>query len=99
YEIEQLIQFIEAKVFVTATRIGKHNHAEMASNLLPKLPSLRKVLAWGENLPEHVVGLDRLMAEPHDDLILQNHLNSNPITANDIITLCWTSGTEGRPKG
>jgi acyl-CoA synthetase (AMP-forming)/AMP-acid ligase II len=99
YEIEQLIPFIEAKVFVTATRIGKHNHAEMAVNLQAKLPSLRQVLAWGENLPERVVGLDRLMAEPHDDLSLANYRQANPVSANDILTICWTSGTEGRPKG
>jgi acyl-CoA synthetase (AMP-forming)/AMP-acid ligase II len=99
YEIEQLVNFVEAKVFLTAARIGKHNHAEMAARLQPSMPSLRQVLAWGENLPEHVVGLDRLMAEPHDDLILANHRQANPLDANDIVTICWTSGTEGRPKG
>lgn len=99
YEIEQLVNFVEAKVFLTAARIGKHNHAEMVAALQPKLPSLRQILAWGENLPERVVGMDRLMAETHDDLILANHRQANPIGANDILTICWTSGTEGHPKG
>lgn len=30
---------------------------------------------------------------------LARHRDRHPTTANDVITVCWTSGTEGRPKG
>lgn len=99
YELEQLIPFIEAKAFITTTRIGKHPHAEMAANLRPKLPSLTVILAWGEDVPEGVVSLDRLMAAPHDTSILAEYDKTISISANDVFTICWTSGTEGRPKG
>jgi acyl-CoA synthetase (AMP-forming)/AMP-acid ligase II len=99
FEIEQLVNFVEAKAFLTATRINKHAHAEMVAALRPKLPSLKLVMAWGENVPDGVTGLDQLMAEPHDETNLDNYLKELSITANDIFTICWTSGTEGRPKG
>jgi acyl-CoA synthetase (AMP-forming)/AMP-acid ligase II len=99
YELEQLITFIEAKVLLTTTRIGKHPHAEMAANLRPKLPSLTSILAWGEDVPDGVVALDALMTTSHDASILAAYDKTVTISANDVFTICWTSGTEGRPKG
>lgn len=101
YEIEQLVNFVEAKAFLTVTRIAKHPNAEMVAALRPKLPSLKTIMAWGENLPDGVVGLDELMSAPHDEQKLANYLKdtSASISANHIFTICWTSGTEGRPKG
>jgi|SRR5579859_200288 len=102
HELEQLINFIEAKTFITTTRIGKHQHAEMAANLRPKLPTLTSILAWGDNLPAGVVSLDllmRLMSAPDDAQVLAEYDRTVKIDANDVFTICWTSGTEGRPKG
>jgi acyl-CoA synthetase (AMP-forming)/AMP-acid ligase II len=99
YELEQLVNFVEAKVFLTATRIGQHPHAAMVAALCPKLPTLQSILAWGENAPEGVVAFDEPTAQPHDPAALDAYVRANPVDANDIVTICWTSGTEGRPKG
>lgn len=101
YEIAQLVNLLEARVFITTTRIGKHPHAQMVAELLPQLPSVRNVLAWGAEVPAGVESLDAILALPHDADLLDDFLRANTarFSANDIFTICWTSGTEGQPKG
>lgn len=101
YEIEQIVNHLNAKTFLTAARIGKHNHAQMVADMRSagKLPSLQSILAFGENVSGGVIGLDALMVHAVDASALETYRASHPTTANDIITICWTSGTEGRPKG
>lgn len=94
YELEMLVPFIEATHVITCTRIGKHEHAAMFAALRPKLPSVQTILAYGDNVPDGVTDLDALLAEAHDSAQIPT-----TVDANDIITICWTSGTEGKPKG
>ena len=99
YEIEQLTNFVRAKAFLTAARIGKQNQVEMLVALKNKLPSVKRMMAWGESVSGGVVALNPLMQTQHDEKILANHLKNISVTANDIFTICWTSGTEAQPKG
>jgi acyl-CoA synthetase (AMP-forming)/AMP-acid ligase II len=90
---------IGAKTFVTTTRIGKYQHADMVTKLRPRLPSLGSILSYGEKVPHDVVALDEQMAAKHDANVLVSYLQKTTITANDVFTICWTSGTESLPKG
>ncbi len=99
FELEQMLSFVEAKAFLTAGRIGPQQHAAMLVGLNPKLPNLEKILAFGDNLPEGVIGLNELLAQEADPTLLDAYLKEISPTANDVFTICWTSGTEGRPKG
>ncbi len=99
YELEQLVNFIEAKTFITTSRIGKHAHASMIADLRPQLPTLKSILVLGEEVPEGTISLNALMDAPHDTHLLTDYLRNITISANDVFTICWTSGTESRPKG
>ena len=99
YELEQLVNFIEAKTFITTSRIGKHAHASMIADLRPQLPSLKSILVLGEEVPEGTISLNALMDAIHDKQLLTDYLHNTTVSANDVFTICWTSGTESRPKG
>lgn len=99
YELEQLINFLEAKAFVTTARIGTHKQVEMVEQIRPKLPTLHTIMAWGLDLPDTVLSLDNHMGIAHNPTRLAEHRAQHPANANEIFTICWTSGTESMPKG
>ncbi|PIC82998.1 class I adenylate-forming enzyme family protein [Sporosarcina sp. P1] len=98
YELEQLLNRLEAKAFITMSRIRGRENAKIIASMKPNVPSLETVLAWGENVPDEAVQLD-LENISYSRIALNEQLEARKPTANDIFTICWTSGTEGAPKG
>ncbi len=89
-----------AQVFVTATQAVGRELAAEAVELCDDVPSLRTVLAFG---PDAVRGAERLEAlagaADADSAELADYLATLEQDSNDCVTLVWTSGTEGVPKG
>ncbi|NNN01598.1 MAG: acyl--CoA ligase [Acidimicrobiaceae bacterium] len=100
YELTQLSNVANVKLFVTSTRIGKTREAarELA-DLRDAIPSLQHILAFGETLVEGVIALDQRMASANDRSALGEFRASFEPDPNDCVTICWTSGTESTPKG
>jgi len=99
HELEYLLAHTQARAVVTCGRIGRHAHAAMMQGMMAGLPDLCMVLAWGEGLPAGVESLDLLLDKPHDSAAVDTYLRDTVVSANDVFTICWTSGTEARPKG
>ncbi len=93
HELSYCLSHTSAKAVLTATRIGKHAHAAMFAAMMPQLPALRYVMAWGNRTPTGVVSLDAAIAQAMPTT------TRSAATANDVFTICWTSGTEARSKG
>ncbi|MEX0839328.1 MAG: AMP-binding protein, partial [Parvibaculum sp.] len=85
HELGDVLGFVGAKAAVTARTIRGHDHAAMFESLQPKLPALARIFVIGETAWP-AADTARLDAVPKTD-------------ANDAATICWTSGTEARPKG
>jgi acyl-CoA synthetase (AMP-forming)/AMP-acid ligase II len=88
HELADLIERAEPRLLITAGRIDNHAHAAMAATVAG---GRVRVAAFGSELPEGVIGLDTL-PDPG------GALGPEP-DATRALTICWTSGTEGRPKG
>ena len=85
HELGDVLAFVGAKAAVTARTIRGHDHDTMFGTLKAKLPSLAHIFIAGEtDWPE--ADAARLDGLPEND-------------ANEAATICWTSGTEARPKG
>ncbi|MET0236561.1 MAG: class I adenylate-forming enzyme family protein [Kibdelosporangium sp.] len=97
HELTRMGTLAGLKAFVTVGRANKARLAAQAADLLGRVPSLGKVLAWGSDLPSGVVDLAADMSIEDDGY--RRYAAAIELHPNDCVTLCWTSGTEGFPKG
>lgn len=106
HELAHILQITQACAVVTLGHIGQpqsgHAAAAMYLRLRNSHPHLRHVLAWGGSLPEEVTDVGaatrQALTAPQQrrvDLAAQ----AARVSANDVFTICWTSGTEAAPKG
>ncbi|WP_366923756.1 acyl--CoA ligase [Metallumcola ferriviriculae] len=86
-ELQYIGDLTRAKALITVTEFKNFAHGTMAYKLQAN-----------SNKMEHVITLEdiRKMTRGNGDSRL---LDSIPIDANDIFTICWTSGTEAESKG
>lgn len=99
HELAYIIGHVRPAAILTAVRIGRHAHAAMAIALTAAEPQPPLVLALGGGVPEGALSMDALMAAPPDPDRVAAYRRTHAVDANDIFTVCWTSGTEGVPKG
>lgn len=99
HELEHVVRSTEAKAALTTQRIGQHEHAAMMLGLRAACPTLAHVLAYGESVPEGALALVPAVAAPADGGAAEAEARRAAVTANDVFTICWTSGTESFPKG
>lgn len=97
HELRYTAGIVEPKVFITIQDFQGHHYVEMVQSLA--IASLAHILALGDDLPEGVDSLGEILAQDADQGILAAYLDQHRWTANDVYTICWTSGTEAEPKG
>lgn len=106
HEMGHIVAQTHAVAAITFGHIGKpgqgHAAAEMFCEFRAAHKSLITVFAWGDTLGAQVINMGKLMALPltQTQLVrLKQAEQAAAVTANDVFTLCWTSGTEAQPKG
>ena len=86
-ELAYVAELTEAKAFITVQAFHDFQHVAMGREVQAKVPSLSRIFSYED--------LRGMIREPADT----RRLDAVPIDANDIFTICWTSGTEAQPKG
>ncbi len=106
HELEHILSLTQACGVITFSRVGAagrgHATASMWLELQAKHESLARVMCWGPDAPVGSCALqDRLPAVigPAQQMRLQQAEREAAVSANDVFTVCWTSGTEASPKG
>jgi len=84
-EIGQIVATLQPAAFCTTARF--------AGLFRDHVPFAGRVLVFGPDVPDGCVAMDGAVA---DMALLADAPRPG---ADDIVTICWTSGTEGRPKG
>jgi acyl-CoA synthetase len=96
HEIVELGNIAGIRAFLTADRVLKRAAAHDVVELRSEVPSLETVLYFGPTDVPGAVAVDRVPTVP---AAVAEHVAAHPVDPNDCITICWTSGTESRPKG
>lgn len=99
-ELAFIAASIRAKGMVSAARIAGYAGTAAALQVKEEVASLEVVFSLGETVSGSV-GLDAALAgvTPQMREAAKAAIEAAAITADDIVTICWTSGTEARPKG
>ncbi len=99
HELRYIMGIVEPKLFITVSHFNDFNYLEMVQELQVEFASLQTIIALGEQLPDDVASLEIILNTSIDSEVLDTYLKNTTWTANDIFTVCWTSGTEADPKG
>ena len=106
HELDHILSVTDAAAVVTFSHIGRPGQAHAAVAMFTKLrtrhPALRTLLCWGEDSGAAAVHLGDAAALPlaaSDRQRIDQASRDAAISANDVVTICWTSGTEAAPKG
>ncbi len=105
-ELDHILALTQAAAVVTFTHIGKpgagHDAAAMFVEMQRQHAAVRVIMAWGDGVPLPCIDIGqgtRLPVSPQQQQRLAQAEHDAAVTANDVFTICWTSGTEARPKG
>jgi non-ribosomal peptide synthetase component E (peptide arylation enzyme) len=97
HELQQTMSIAEPKAFITLPQFHQFDFLAVAQAVQPHIPNLQTIIALGDDLPQGVIAFASLLAS--DPTPLAAYRAVHPVEANDIYTICWTSGTEAEPKG
>ena len=105
HELMHVLHITQARMVITTIRVGEFAQAKMWSTLADANPEVPSVWALGDSCgapwPTGVspinAQLDETPAWTAADM--RQHMLRIGLTAHDVLTICWTSGTEASPKG
>jgi acyl-CoA synthetase (AMP-forming)/AMP-acid ligase II len=100
HELNYVIGQTKAPAVIMAKEYGKFNYADYAKSLQPQNPCLKHIILMGDDLPEGTVSFQEMWENELEKKYSTDYLDKNcKIDANDVLTMCYTSGTEADPKG
>ena len=94
YEIKKIVNDIKPKGYVG---ISNFNDEPFSSKFEESFN--KKLTLFSIGKIDNFITLDKENSDENIDEEKEVYLNKINITANDILTICWTSGTTGMPKG
>ena len=95
HELNFILDTVEAKAFITIPTFGRHDHGEMAARLATTYSGLRVLLFHADGGQADISSA----AAVADPATVAPYVAANPTLGAEVLTICWTSGTEARPKG
>lgn len=92
HELGYILEQTEPKAIVTLSRFGGYDHVGLARVLADERGIAVLVLGDGSD----DLRADAVAADPQT---AADYAAAHPSAGGEVLTICWTSGTEARPKG
>lgn len=101
HELSHVVSTTQARLAITTARVGQYKSAAQWALHAEQFPGLKKIWSYGQELPSGCGDLRAALASAPvwDAATLRAHMHAIGLTAHDVLTICWTSGTEAQPKG
>jgi acyl-CoA synthetase (AMP-forming)/AMP-acid ligase II len=99
HELAYIVDKLAPKAIATVARCGEARMADLAATLLKNTRCNAHLLVWGESIPDGALSMNDVVPSDQASARVAAYLERKRPNANDIFTICWTSGTESKPKG
>jgi acyl-CoA synthetase (AMP-forming)/AMP-acid ligase II len=99
HEIGHALGITGARGIFTASRIGQHAHGQMMQQLAGQSATVRTLFVWGEQVVAGAVDVCTALGAASPLAEMRVYAASIGLCADDVVSICWTSGTESEPKG
>jgi acyl-CoA synthetase (AMP-forming)/AMP-acid ligase II len=99
HEIGHALSVTGARGIFTAARIGKHAHGLMMQQLADQSATVEKLFVWGQQQIPGSVDVCSAHCAASQIAAMRVYAASIRLCADDVVSICWTSGTESEPKG
>lgn len=100
HELDYVLRQTQAPAVIVQKEYAGFNYVEMMKGIQSKHPGLNHIIAIGDEPLEGAVSFRRMWEKGVEQKYSADYLDKNcKIDANDVLTLCFTSGTEADPKG
>lgn len=100
HELSTILELSEAQVAIIPHEYNRFNYLDMYSRLKARYPGLETLIIYGvDRAPEGAVSLIELMDTPWEEKYPIGHVEQLRPDANEVVTMCLTSGTEAQLKG
>lgn len=95
FELAHQRQVLQPKAMIVLANFTKYKPASKLQEVGEGL----QCYCFGADVPDFCTPLSLQSLPPFDASAYQQHMDSYNDDANNIVTICWTSGTTGQPKG
>ncbi len=100
HELNYVLGQTESPAVIVAKEYAHFDYVTMMKGLQDKHPRLKHVVVLGDDVPEGTISFKALWENRIEEKYAADYLDQNfKIDANDVLTMCFTSGTEADPKG
>lgn len=100
HELSYVLGQTESPAVIVVKEYGNFNYVNMMKGLQQKYPKLKNILVIGDDVPEGTASFKKMWGNKLEEKFEADYLDRNfKIDANDVLTMCFTSGTEADPKG
>ena len=101
HELSHVVSTTQARLAITTAKVGHYKSAEQWAQHAHLFGSVQKIWSYGQDLPAGCGDLRAALAAAPvwDAATLRAHMQTIGLSAHDVLTICWTSGTEAQPKG
>jgi cyclohexanecarboxylate-CoA ligase len=94
HELTYILDLIDPAGFVTVPAFGSHDQGAMAERLARTRPRMQVFLAHGDS-PQSL----SVRVKAANPAAVSRYVAEHPTRGGEVLTICWTSGTEATPKG
>lgn len=101
HELAHVLEVSQARFAITTARVGQYRSAAQWLATGPGFTGVPHLWSFGDEVPAGCGDLGKALERSPvwSAQQLREHMKTIGLTAHDVLTLCWTSGTEARAKG